>query len=81
VNYRRKGIAIKLFDEAEKLLLKDDQDKLFVSVHPNNEAIIEMLKKRGYDELNLLELRKRSDKKNYTEMEIMGSIYKYETDI
>jgi ribosomal protein S18 acetylase RimI-like enzyme len=79
-NYRRKGIAEKLFDEAEKLLLKNNDEKLFVSVHPNNMAIIGMLKKRGYDELNLLELRKRSDDRNYKEIEIVGSIYQYETD-
>lgn len=56
--YRRHGVASALFCEAEKLAADYGEETVFCNVHPNNYAIIEFLRKRGYTVLNLIELRK-----------------------
>ncbi len=55
---RRGGIASLLFNEAEKLAEKLGSDTVYNWVHPNNDRIIKFLEKRGYDVLNLIEIRK-----------------------
>jgi len=57
--HRRKGIASALYEQAEGLARSHGEDTAFVYVHPNNDAMIGFLKKRGYDVLNLIEVRKR----------------------
>ena len=57
--FRRQGIAGMLYHEAEKLAHDRGQQTLYNWVHPNNDAIIAFLKKRGYDVLNLIEVRRR----------------------
>ena len=57
--FRRRGVAGMLYDEAEKLAQTRGQETLYNWVHPNNDAIIAFLKKRGYDVLNLIEIRQR----------------------
>ena len=56
--YRRGGIASLLFNEAEKLAKKFGEDMVYNWVHPNNSVIIKFLEKKGYDVLNLIEIRK-----------------------
>ncbi len=56
--YRRRGVASGLYAEAERLAAKIGGETVYNWVHPNNEAVIAFLAKRGYDVLNLVELRK-----------------------
>jgi GNAT superfamily N-acetyltransferase len=56
--YRRQGIASTLYAEAEKLALALGSDAPYNWVHPNNDPIIQFLQRRGYDVLNLIELRR-----------------------
>lgn len=56
--YRRRGVASLLFNEAERLAERLGSDTLYNWVHPNNDRIIKFLRKRGYDVLNLIEIRK-----------------------
>jgi ribosomal protein S18 acetylase RimI-like enzyme len=56
---RRRGIAGQLYQEAEKLAQDQGQETLYNWIHPSNDAIIAFLKKRGYDVLNLIEIRRR----------------------
>lgn len=57
--FRRKGLASALFDEAEKLAASFGEDTVYNYVHPNNQAVIAFLAKKGYDVLNLIEIRKK----------------------
>jgi len=57
--HRRKGIGSALYAEAERLARKLGGDTVYNWVHPNNDKIISLLKKRGYNVLNLIELRHR----------------------
>ncbi|MCL2407469.1 MAG: GNAT family N-acetyltransferase [Defluviitaleaceae bacterium] len=54
-NHRGKGIAGALYAAAEELA---GGDTLYNWVHPNNDAMIRFLAKRGYSTLNLIEIRK-----------------------
>ena len=56
---RRKGIASKLYSEAERIAKEIGGSAPYNWIDPTNEAIIHFLRKRGYDVLNLLELRRR----------------------
>lgn len=55
---RRKGIASKLYKEAEKIANELGGDTVYNWVHPNNDKMITFLSKMGYDVLNLIEIRK-----------------------
>ena len=59
--HRRRGIASALFAAAEQLAASYGEDTLYNYVHPNNDAMIAFLNKRGYDVLNLIEIRKKHD--------------------
>lgn len=63
-DYRRMGIASSLFDEAEVLSEKYGGDTVYNWVHPNNDKIIRFLDKRGYNVLNLIEIRKPRNGEN-----------------
>lgn len=56
--YRRKGVASALFEKAEAIAENYGQDTLFHYVHPNNQRIINFLRKKGYTVLNLIEVRR-----------------------
>jgi len=57
--HRRRGIASALYAEAERLALELGGETAYNWVHPTNDAIIAFLRKRGYEVLNLIELRRR----------------------
>ncbi|HPH94750.1 MAG TPA: GNAT family N-acetyltransferase [Anaerolineaceae bacterium] len=54
---RRQGVGERLYAEAERLALELGGDKPYNWVDPNNDKIIRFLQKRGYNVLNLIELR------------------------
>ena len=56
--YRRRGIASALFEKAEQLAASFGEDTVYNYIHPNNEAVIAFLGSRGYNVLNLIEIRK-----------------------
>ncbi|MBN1667086.1 MAG: GNAT family N-acetyltransferase [Anaerolineales bacterium] len=56
--HRRKGIAAALYKAAEDLADELGSDTIYNWVDPGNHAIIMFLGKRGYNVLNLLELRR-----------------------
>ena len=47
-----------LYKEAEKVAESYNEDTVYNYVHPNNNKMIEFLKKHGYTVLNLIEIRK-----------------------
>ena len=57
--FRRQGIASSLYAQAERVAEERGGTTLFNWVHPDNLAVIRFLKKRGYNVLNLIELRRR----------------------
>jgi ribosomal protein S18 acetylase RimI-like enzyme len=61
---RHQGIGGDLYQKAEEIGQKFHQDTIYNWIHPNNTKIINFLKKRGYDVLNLVEIRKK--RKNET---------------
>lgn len=56
--YRRRHIASALFEKAEEAAAEYGQETLYNYVHPNNDGIIAFLKSKGYNVLNLIEIRK-----------------------
>ena len=56
--YRRKGIASALYKKAEEIAAFHGEETVYNYVHPNNHRMIEFLRKRGYNVLNLIEIRK-----------------------
>ena len=56
--FRHQGYAGMLYEVAENIVKSLGEDTLYNYVHPNNDKIINFLKKRGYTVLNLIELRK-----------------------
>ena len=76
--YRRKGIASKLYDKAEELANELGEEQVYNWVHPNNHKIISFLSKRGYNVLNLIEIRKPSANEKLMERIRVGEYeYKY----
>ena len=75
---RRKGIGSKLYEEAEKLVMELGGNTVYNWVHPNNEMSIPFLKKRGYDVLNLIEIRKKRTNEKFTqEINVGNHEFKY----
>jgi ribosomal protein S18 acetylase RimI-like enzyme len=56
--YRRRGIASALYAEAERLAEDNGSDTVYNWIHPNNDKIISFLDGRGYNVLNLVEVRR-----------------------
>jgi ribosomal protein S18 acetylase RimI-like enzyme len=56
--YRRRDIAAQLYEAAEQLAAGRGGATLYNWIHPNNEPIIAFLRRRGYDVLNLVEIRR-----------------------
>ena len=59
---RRKGVASALYAEAERLASQAGSETVYNWVHPNNDAILSFLKERGYNVLNLVEIRRARPK-------------------
>jgi len=55
---RRKGVGSKLFEKAETKAQELGGSTVYNWVHPNNDKVIQFLSKRGYNVLNLIEIRK-----------------------
>ena len=56
--YRRRGVATLLFEQAEALAAAMGEDTVYNFVHPNNGGMIAFLRSRGYTVLNMIEIRK-----------------------
>ena len=77
-DFRRKGIATRLLQEAEQVAAEHNNDTLYLNIHPNNEAVIRFLNQNGYDVLNLIEIRKKYPwEKITTEYQIGDHKYRY----
>lgn len=70
--FRRRGVAGLLYAEAEKLAQALGGDAPYNWVDPNNNAIIQFLRKRGYDVLNLIELRRPYEGEHLTRVIKVG---------
>ena len=76
--YRRKHIASALFEKAEEVAAEYGQDTLYNYVHPNNDGIIAFLKSRGYNVLNLIEIRKKyRDEETTTKINVANNEFDY----
>ncbi len=76
--HRRTGIASLLFNEAEKLAQKYGNDTVYNWVHPNNRRMIKFLEEKGYDVLNLIEIRKsRKGETNSKKIKVDDHEFKY----
>ena len=75
-DYHGKNIASKLFDHAEEFTMKLGNDQLYIWVHPDNHRMLKFLKKKGYDVINLIEVKK--NKNNYqAKIQILGNEFRY----
>ena len=74
--HRRKGVASELYGKAEELAKELGEDQVYNWVHPNNHKIISFLSKRGYNVLNLIEIRKPSGNELLTQKINVGK-YEY----
>lgn len=76
--FRRKGIASALYGEAERLAAELGSDTVYNWIHPNNDTIVSFLKNRGYDVLNLVELRRpRPNEKPSGTIQVGSHEFKY----
>lgn len=55
--YRRRGIGTALYERVEELVEELDLETVYNQVLPNNDRMIGFLLKRGYNILNMIELR------------------------
>lgn len=76
-NSRRKGIGSKLYDKAEEIAKNLGGSTVYNWVHPNNDKIIPFLLKRGYNVLNLIEIRKPFKNEILTQKISIGN-YEYD---
>jgi len=75
---RRNGIASALYNSAEQLAASFGEDTLYNYVHPNNDAMIAFLNKKGYHVLNLIEIRKkRLNEKTHDKIIIGNNVFDY----
>ena len=76
--YRRKHIASALFEKAEETGLEYGQETVYNYVHPNNDGIIAFLRSKGYNVLNLIEVRKPyTGEKPTTKINVGGNEFDY----
>jgi GNAT superfamily N-acetyltransferase len=69
---RRKGVGSALYEKGESLVESLGGETLYNWVHPNNDISIPFLKKRGYDVLNLIEVRKKRSYEKFTQVINVG---------
>jgi GNAT superfamily N-acetyltransferase len=75
---RRKGVGSALYLEAERLVEKLGGDTVYNWIHPNNTGITQFLKKRGYDVLNLVEVRRPwPGEKNLSKIQVGEFQFRY----
>lgn len=75
---RRKGIGSALYAQAERLAQELGGDTVYNWIHPNNDRIISFLQKRGYNVLNLIEVRRaRLDENTILKIRVGKHKYKY----
>ena len=76
--YRRRHIASALFEKAEEVAAEYGQETVYNYIHPNNDGIIAFLRSRGYNVLNLIEIRKPySGEKPTTKINVGGNEFDY----
>ena len=76
--YRNQGVATMLLKKCEEVAAEHGNATLYIYINPNNEQVIGLLNKNGYDVLNLIEVRKKySDETISTEYRIGDHSYKY----
>ncbi|MBE6126181.1 MAG: GNAT family N-acetyltransferase [Erysipelotrichaceae bacterium] len=76
--YRNKGIATMLLKKCEEVAEEYGNETLYIYINPDNEQVIGLLNKNGYDVLNLIEVRKKyRDEKTNREYKIGDHTYKY----
>ena len=75
---RRRGVASRLFGEAEAVAAAMGEDTVFNYVHPNNDGMIAFLRAKGYTVLNMIEIRKpwRGEKLT-TKIRVDGNTFDY----
>jgi GNAT superfamily N-acetyltransferase len=74
--YRGTDTASKLFDFSEKIAEEIGSEQLYVWVHPDNQRMLKFLKKKGYDVLNLMEVKKKKAQTSYS-ISIFGNEFRY----
>ncbi|MBQ1826441.1 MAG: GNAT family N-acetyltransferase, partial [Erysipelotrichaceae bacterium] len=75
---RRRRFGSSLLKRAEEIAAEHGNDTLYINIHPNNEPMIGFLHSKGYDVLNLLELRKKTgNEKLESEYQIGDHKYRY----
>ena len=76
--YRNKGIATMLLKKCEEVAAEYGNETLYIYINPDNEQVIGLLNKNGYDVLNLIEVRKKyRNEKIDREYKIGDHTYKY----
>lgn len=65
-DFRQQGIASILFDKAEEKAKELGGTTLYNWIHPNNHKMIQFLSSKGYNVLNLIEIRKPLENENLT---------------
>ncbi len=75
-DYQGKEVASKLFDHAEEFAMKLGNEQLYIWVHPDNHRMLKFLKKKGYDVLNLIEVKKEKSVIN-SSISILGNELRY----
>ena len=76
--YRLKGVGKMLLEKGEEIANEYHNDTLYMYVHPNNDLMLDFLKKNNYDVLNLIEIRKKYPEENLkTTYKIGNHEYKY----
>lgn len=74
--YRGRNAASELFDYSEKVAKEIGSDQLYIWVHPDNHPMLKFLKKKGYDVLNLIEVKKEKTQTN-SSISILGNELRY----
>jgi GNAT superfamily N-acetyltransferase len=76
--HRRRGVASLLYEKAEELAAGFGETTVYNWVHPNNDGMIAFLASRGYDVLNLIEIRRPySGEKTRTRIGVGKHEFKY----
>lgn len=76
--YRRQGIGSALYNALEAYANVKGEETILNRVHPNNERMINFLRKNGYDVLNMIEIRKsRSDENDLPQIKLGLDTFHY----
>lgn len=74
--YRGFTYASILFDYSENYAKENGCDQLYIWIHPDNNLIAKFLTKKGYNTLNLIEIKKEKNKPNKV-ITILNNDYQY----